>query len=344
MVCFLYNFFMKTFKLNDGNNIPVIGLGTWMLKPSDFQKVVDEAIKNNITYFDVAQQYNNEKLLGDAIKKNGIKREKCFITTKVWITNYESKEVFMKSIEQSLSRLQTDYVDLLLLHWPREKSNNVKVYKWLIEARDKGLTRSIGLSNFDAATIKELIDATGVVPATNHLELQIPTQQIENTKFCIKNNILVQAYSALRPYFENKSFTINIKAMTIKEKELVDTIGVKYKKSGPQVILRWLHQKGFQLFPKVTNISRFKQNNEIFDFKLTTPEMKRLDSCDRNNYSTIDLINKSLSEPIEKSMDTEPFLYKNFFKQKKNGKIKESSKKQFEKELLAIEKHFKINK
>ena len=335
---------MKTYKLNDGFDIPVLGLGTWMIRPSQFQTVIDESIKNGITYFDVAQQYNNETLLGNALKENGIARKECFISTKVWISNFHDRETFMKSIRQSLSRLQTDYVDLLLLHWPRQKSNNVKVYKWLIEAREKGLTRSIGLSNFGAKTITKLIKVTGVVPATNHLEVQIPTQQKENVDFCIKNNILVQPYSTLRPYLKNESFTLNLVEMNEEEKALVEQIGKKYNKTGPQIILRWLHQKGFQLFPRMTTTDMIKQNTSIFDFKLTLGEMKSLNECDRNEYETIDSVNHATNKLLEASMNSDPFLYENFFKQKLNGKIVESTSKAHEKQLLKIEKYFKMAK
>ena len=331
---------MKTYKLNDGFSIPVLGLGTWMIKPSQFQTVVDESIKNGITYFDTAQQYNNETLLGNALKQNGIERKKCFITTKVWVSNFNDKEVFMESIRQSLSRLKTDYIDLLLLHWSRVKSDNVKVYKWLIEAREMGLTKSIGLSNFSAGTIKELIKATGVIPATNHLEIQVPTQQKENVAFCIKNKILVQAYSTIRPYFKNESFTFNLVEMNDKEKSLVNSIGKTHNKTGPQIILRWLFQRGFQLFPRMTTTNMIEENTSIFDFKLSPTEMKSLNICDRNEYKTIDVVNNSTSKLIEPSMNSKPYIFKEFFKAKKNGKVIESSAKALEKTLNRIEKYF----
>ncbi|NQZ65734.1 MAG: aldo/keto reductase [Mycoplasmatales bacterium] len=331
---------MKKIKLNDNNEIPIMGMGTWMLKPSKFKNVVQESLKNGINAFDVAQIYNNEASLGDALEELNVKRESVHITTKIWINNYKNKEVFFKSIEQSLKRLKTDYVDLLLLHWPREKDDNVKIYKWLIEAKEKGLTRSIGLSNFDKETIEKLILETGVIPATNHLEIQVHNQQIENVNYCKEKNILVQAYSLLRPYFLEKSFTIMIQAMTDKEKNMIDSIGKNHNKTGPQVILRWAIQKGYQIFPKVTNTRRFKNNLEIFEFKLTKEEMEKIHKMNRVDYKTIDLINKSLDEKNEEFLDKNPLLFDKYFKNVDKDYLN-CSAKEYEAELEAQEEKIK---
>ena len=327
---------MKQIKLNDGNMIPQYGMGTWFLKPSNFTNVIKAAYENGIRYFDVAQQYNNEKLLGDALQELNIDPNEVFITTKVYVNNYESKEVFFESIKQSITRLQKDHIDLLLLHWPKQKFDNVLVWKWMLEARQKGYAKSIGVSNFSAELIHELIKKTKVAPATNHLEIQLINQQPENVEYCESKGILVQPYSILRPYFANKAFTYGIQTMTDEEKEIVEKIGNKYEKSAVHVMLRWALQRGFQIFPKVTKIERFEDNNKIFEFELFEEDMEVLNGMSRVDYETIDIFNEGLEPALEAGLEKGPYLYKDFYKVV-DGKIAEGSKEEFEQELLDLE-------
>lgn len=269
----------KYIKLNDGKKIPQFGFGTWQLEEEQLVKSsLSRAYDLGYRHFDTAQIYNNEYAIGDFIKEKEIDLKKTFITTKVWVSNFGSKENFMKSIKQSLKRLGVNKVNLLLLHWGLSQDITLKAYKWLEEAQEKGFTHSIGVSNFNIELLKETLKVAKYKPVINQVQFDLLDQQKKLRKFCKDNDIAFEGYSLLKPYLGTSSRT----AIDKKGKEIIDSIGKKHNKTGAQVILRFALQEEVIIFPKSANAGRIKQNSEIFDFKLTKEEMKTLRDMDKD--------------------------------------------------------------
>lgn len=254
--------------LNDGNKIPQLGLGLWKIKSyEEIKTAFDTAIKNGYTLFDSAQIYGNEEFLGRAIKESNIDRSKIFITTKIFIKNFGYKNT-LKSFEESLKKLEMDYVDLILLHFPvtilRKKS-------WIAleEIRKSGKAKSIGVSNYTIKHLEDMKNYANITPAINQVELHVFLQQPELISYCNRNNIVIEAYSPLA----------HGKAMNDK---VVTEIANKHSKTYTQIMLRFLIEKGLVVIPKSTHENRIVENSEIFDFKLDTDDMNKLTKLDKN--------------------------------------------------------------
>ena len=259
---------IPTFKLNDGNTIPVLGLGLWKIKEySDFKSAFDAAIKNGYTLFDSAQVYGNEEFLAQAIKESKIERKDLYVTTKISVANFGHKRT-MKSFEKSLKNLDTDYVDLILLHFPvtvlRKKS-----YLALEEIKKSGRAKSIGVSNYTIKHLEELKQYANINPAVNQVELHVFLQQPELIKYCTDNNIKIEAYSPLAHGKEMNN-------------KVIEEIAKKYNKTYSQIMLRFLIEKDLILIPKSIHENRIKENVEIFDFKLGKDDMDKLESLNKN--------------------------------------------------------------
>ncbi len=265
---------VKIIKLADNNNIPQLGYGTWKILPEMAEELVLQAYKIGYRHFDTAQIYNNEWEIGKAIQK--LDRKSLFITTKVWIPNYHNREIFLQSIKQSLKRLHTDYVDLLLLHWPI-KNKNVQAYKWLEEAKDLDLTKSIGVSNFMIDHLKEILQFAKYPPVINQIEFQPLVQQKKLVKFCQENNIKITGYSNIRSYVDNQ--------MDDKTKNILENIAKKLNRTVPEIILRFVYQEGIIIIPKSVNHERMRQNLNITNFNLTETQMTQIRNLDANNYT-----------------------------------------------------------
>ena len=259
---------LPNIKLADGNQIPQIGLGLWQVRDeAEFQTAVAAAIEAGYRHFDTAQAYGNEHMLGNAWKKSGLKREELFITTKIAVTNFGHRKA-LKSFEESLKNLQTDYVDLLLLHFP---VTLVRKGAWqaLEEIQSAGGAKSIGVSNYTIRHLEEMKDYAEVAPAINQVELHVFLQQPELIKYCRDNNIVVEAYSPLA----------HAKAM---DNEAIARIAKKHDKTYAQIMLRWLVERELVVIPKSVTPSRIKENIEIFDFKLDENDMSKLTQQDRD--------------------------------------------------------------
>ena len=249
--------------LNDGQSIPQIALGLWKVTDqAEFDTMFDAAIEAGYRHFDTAQAYNNEQYLGTAIRRHPtITRKDLFITTKIDVRNFGYKHA-KASFAESLQKLQLDYVDLLLLHFPvtllRKKS-----WKALEEIQEAGQAMSIGVSNYTVRHLEEMADYAKVTPAVNQVELHVFLQQPELLEYCRSNTIVVEAYSPLAHAQANDS-------------AVIQKIADKHGKSYAQIMLRWCLQQDLVILPKSKTPSRIAENIAVFDFTLDDDDMAQL--------------------------------------------------------------------
>ena len=257
---------MEYVTLNNGVKMPMLGYGVYQTPPEDTERCVLEAIETGYRSIDTAQAYGNEEGVGNAIVKCGLPREELFITTKVWITNagYEKAKA---SIKESLKKLQTDYIDLLLIHQPF--GDYYGTYRAMEEAYKEGKVRAIGISNFYPDRYLDLVHFAEIKPAVNQVETHLFQQQKEAKEYMNKYNTQIMSWG---PFAEGRNDYFNTPAL----KE----IGEKYGKSAAQVALRFLLQSGVVLIPKSVHKNRMEENFNIFDFELTQEEMEKLEALD----------------------------------------------------------------
>ncbi|WP_270998706.1 aldo/keto reductase [Listeria seeligeri] len=257
---------MKTVKLNNGVEIPILGFGTYQItEPEEAEKAVREAIKAGYRHIDTAQSYMNEEAVGKGIAESGVPREELFITTKIWVENVSYKGV-VSSFERSLHRLGLEYVDLLLIHQPFND-----VYgAWLAmeELQKAGKIRAIGISNFAVDKAVDLAEFNEVVPQVNQIEINPFQQQSKNIEALKSEGIMPEAWA---PFAEGKNDIFN--------NPILIKIAKKYNKSVAQVILRWLVEQDIITLAKTVKPERMKENLAIFDFELT--------EADKNDIATL---------------------------------------------------------
>ncbi len=256
------------FKLNSGYSIPAIGLGTYHIKSQeDIDTAISSAYKAGYRHIDSAVCYKNEHLIGQALQKFKIPRNEIFITTKIPATGLTYDES-VKHIEQSLINFKTDYIDLLLIHWPGAKSveDRQGVWKAMEESVEAGKVRSIGVSNFFPVHLKSILDMCKIKPAVNQFELHPLYMPIETIKMCEENDILIEAYSTFARMDEK----------LIENSVLVEIAG-KYGKKQTQVLVRWAVQHGWVVLPKSSNDDRIRENINVDDFGLSDEDIARLD-------------------------------------------------------------------
>lgn len=258
---------VPSLKMADGRTIPQLGLGLWKVKnQNDLTIAVDAALNNGYTLFDTAQAYGNEQWLGQALKASKVVRQSLFITSKIAVQNFGHKKA-LNSFNESLKKLDIEYVDLMLLHFPvsvlRKKS-----WQALEEIKAQGLTKSIGVSNFTIRHLEEMKSYAKEMPVINQVELHVFLQQPELLEYCHKENIQVEAYSPLA----------HAAAM---DDPVINELAKKYSKSYAQIMLRFLIQLGTVVIPKSVTPSRIKENIEVFDFKLSDDDMDKLRQLDR---------------------------------------------------------------
>ena len=253
---------VPSLKLRSGPDIPQIALGLWQVKnTNEFDTMFDAAVKAGYRHFDSAQAYNNEHLLGVAIKRHNLDRKDLFITTKIAVQHFGYKHV-KKSFVESLEKLQMDYVDLLLLHFPvtllRKKS-------WLAleELQTTGKVKSIGVSNYTIKHLEQMKHYAKVSPAVNQVELHVFLQQPELLDYCHQHNIVVEAYSPLAHARDN-------------DNAVIAKIAQKHGKSYAQIMLRWCVQQGLVVLPKSKTPRRLIENMAIFGFALDETDMQQL--------------------------------------------------------------------
>lgn len=257
---------MKTVELRNGIVMPQIGYGVYQVDPSECEKCVSEALKVGYRMVDTAQAYHNEEGVGDAVAKSGIPRGELFLVTKIWISNY-GYEKAKASIDESLRKLGTDYIDLMLLHQPF--CNRYGAYRALEEAYKEGKLRAIGVSNFYPDHLIDLASNVEIPPMVNQVETHVFDQQIKAKKYMEEYGCHIMSWG---PFAEGRNnFFTN---------PVLVNIGKKYGKSAAQVALRWLIQRGVIIIPKSVHVERMEQNLDIFDFTLSENDMKEIAGLD----------------------------------------------------------------
>lgn len=257
---------MKNIVLNNGVEMPQVGYGVYQVSPAECERCVSDALKVGYRMIDTAQAYHNEDGVGAAVKKSGIPRGDLFLVSKIWISNY-GYEKAKASIDESLRRLGTDYIDLMLLHQPF--CDRYGAYRALEEAYKEGKLRAIGVSNFYPDHFIDLTSNVEIVPAVNQVETHVFDQQIEAQKYMKEFGTHMMAWAPLAEG-RNNFFTNTV----------LEGIGRKYGKSVAQVALRWLVQRDVIIIPKSTHVERMEQNLDIFDFTLSDDDMTEISRLD----------------------------------------------------------------
>lgn len=268
--------------LNNGVKMPVLGYGVYQVDPAECERCVSDAIAEGYRSIDTAQAYANESGVGNAVKKSGIARGEFFITTKVWITNAGEK-MAAKSIENSLKELQTDYIDLLLIHQPF--GDYYGTYRAMEKAYRDGKVRAIGVSNFYPDRLIDIYNFCEVKPAVNQVETHMFQQQRAAHEVMEKYAI---AHESWGPFAEGrKDFFTNAK---------IKAVGEKYNKTVAQTALRYLIQSGVIVIPKSVRRERMAENFDVFDFKLSPEDMKSLAALDEGESAFFSLYDPSTVE------------------------------------------------
>lgn len=261
-------------KLSNGIEIPMLGYGVYQVTPEECERCVSDAINAGYRHIDTAQAYNNEEGVGNAIKKSGIDRKEFFITTKVWVTNYGEGKTAL-SIDESLRKLGTDYIDLLLMHQPF--GDYYGAWRDIEKAYKAGKVRSIGISNFYPDRFIDLYHFSDVKPMVNQIETHPFFQRSYDHKYMKKYNI---AHESWGPFAEGRNNLFS--NPTLKK------VGEKYGKTVGQVVLRFLIQSDVIVFPKSVHVERIKENINVFDFNLTEEDMSVIRGLDTNTSSFFD--------------------------------------------------------
>lgn len=257
---------MNTVKLNNGVEMPQMGYGVYQVSPAECERCVSDALQVGYRMIDTAQAYRNEEGVGNAVHKSGIDRKDIFLVSKIWISNY-GYEKAKASIDESLRKLQTDYIDLMLLHQPF--CDRYGAYRALEDAYKEGKLRAIGVSNFYPDHFIDIVSNMDIIPAVNQVETHVFNQQIEPQKIIEEFGTYIMSWG---PFAEGRNdFFINVK---------LAEIGRKYGKSVAQVALRWLIQRSVIVIPKSTHTERMLQNFDIFDFSLSDKDMAAIATLD----------------------------------------------------------------
>lgn len=262
--------------LNDTNHIPQLGFGVWRLAEADAPQLVGTAIDAGYRHIDTAQGYDNEAGVGRGVANASLPREELFITSKLR-NSHQGYDQAMRSLDESLARLKLDYLDLFLIHWPAPQHDRyVDTWKAFVEMQKQGKVKSIGVSNFLPEHLKRIIDATGVVPAVNQLELHPAYQQRDIREFHRDLDILIECYSPLGG-----------KKSDLLDNEVLREIGDSHAKSPAQVMIRWHLQQNLVPLPKSSKPERAVENFDVWDFALSAEDIQRIDALDRPDGKTL---------------------------------------------------------
>ncbi|WP_333629943.1 aldo/keto reductase [Agrobacterium cavarae] len=253
---------MQTVNAN-GASIPALGFGTFRMPEEDVHRILPQALKLGFRHVDTAQVYKNEAAVGDAIAKSGLSRGDIFLTTKVWVDQYKHDD-FIRSVDESLTKLKTDYVDLLLLHWPKSDVPLAERIGALNELHKAGKVRNIGISNFNVALMDESVRLSDAPIANNQIEYHPYLDQTKVIEAARRHGISITAYYLMA---DGK----------VPKDEVLRDIGAKHGKTAAQVALRWaVQQPGVIALSKTATESRLPENFDIFDFDLSDEEMKAI--------------------------------------------------------------------
>ena len=250
--------------LNNGIKMPMAGIGTFLMTPDEAEASVLSALSVGYRLIDTANAYVNEKAVGRAMKKSGVAREDLFLETKLWPSFYEQAD----AVEKTLERLDTDYIDLLLIHQPA--GNYIAGYRLMEQAYKKGVVKAIGLSNFNEAQIREILDICEIRPAVLQTEVHPYSQEKELKKFLAQEGMVIQAW-----------YPLGHGDKALLEEPLFAELGQKYGKSSAQIILRWHIQEGNIVIPGSKSPAHIQANFDLFDFVLTEEEMAKIRALDK---------------------------------------------------------------
>ena len=256
---------MEYATLNNGLKMPMAGIGTFLLSPDEAEASVLAALEDGYRLIDTANAYVNEKAVGRAMKKSGLKREEIFLETKLWPSFYEDDNAVHKTLE----RLGTEYIDLLLIHQPA--GNYVAGYRQMEKAYKEGKVKAIGLSNFNQGQIEEILGLCQVKPAVLQTEVHPYFQEQELKKFLSKEGMVIQAW-----------YPLGHGDKALLEEPLFTELAKKYGKTNAQIILRWHIQDGNIVIPGSKNPAHIQDNFDLFDFSLTEEEMAKIAALDKN--------------------------------------------------------------
>ena len=265
---------MEHIKLYNGVEMPTLGYGVFLVSPNECERCVSDALEVGYRLIDTAQAYQNEEGVGNAWRKSGIKREDLFLVTKVWISN-NGEEKAAKSTDESLRKLQTEYIDLLLIH--QAYGDVFGTWRAMEKAYRAGKVRAIGVSNFQAGRFFDFAHYVDVKPMVNQLQCNTLIQQVGIEPILAETDTKIMAWGPLGGQ--------GVEGI-VKSEELT-AIGTKYNKSAAQVALRWLTQRGIVAIPKSTHKERMAQNIDIFDFTLTDDDMAQIGKMNQHDSGTI---------------------------------------------------------
>ena len=264
----------STKKLNNGIQIPMLGLGTY--ENCRGRKTIESilyGLELGYRHLDTASLYGNEVEVGQAVRESNLPRSKIFITTKLWNSDHGFQST-IDAFHRSLDKLKLDYIDLYLLHWPVE---NLRLESWraLEQLYDDGHCKAIGVSNFLEHHLQEIMDNFSIVPAVNQVEFHPYLYQEDLLKFCQANKIVLESYSPL-----TKGFRLN--------EPVLSNLAQKYGKSTAQLLIRWCLEKDIIVIPKSSQNNRIKENSQVFDFNIEPSDMKMLDNLNENYHCSWD--------------------------------------------------------
>lgn len=268
---------IPTIKLNDGYKMPSIALGTISLMGNKGMLEILDAIQAGYRLIDTSTNYNNEGIVGKAVRASSVPRDELIISSKL-PGDYHDFDGALKIIEEQLARTGLDYFDKYLIHWPNpDDEKYVEAWKALIHAQKLGMVKTIGVSNFLEHHLEKIIDETGVTPATNQIEIHLYFHNKENVAANEKFGIVTEAWSPLgRDLNDAKTHPTLVE------------MGEKYDKSAPQVIIRWLYQRGILTVARSGNPVHQKENLDIFDFELTDDEMEKIFALDKGEDGRVE--------------------------------------------------------
>lgn len=265
---------MKEVRLNNGVMMPAIGFGLFQVPVNETERVVTDALETGYRMFDCAASYFNEKQLGEAIRRSGIRREELFITTKLWVQDYEYEDA-LKAFDKSMKLLGLDYLDLYLLHKPY--GNYYAAWRAAEKLYREGLVKAIGVTSFSSERLQDLYLHNEIRPAVNQLQCNVLCQQEGIQKYLSATGTRMMAWGPLGGQGSD----------SVIKNPLLGQIGSRYGKTASQVALRWLVQRGIAAIPKSTRRERMEQNIGIFDFTLSDAEMKQIASLNMHDEGTV---------------------------------------------------------